>query len=176
MGATLTLEQVLDDAISTRLRETWTMLVGRVTGTSGAFATVQPLPNDIQNGEQVALPSLTVRVCFPALGAGIVYPVDIGAVGIVLFSCRPVGALLQSGAGSVELRDTRTHSLSDGFFLPFGALSAPVLTAPIARDGDACVLDLGWDAWIAAVSTATGATPPALPFATVSASSNVEAT
>lgn len=176
MGATLTLEQVLDDAITTRLREAWTMLPAVITGVSGGMVTVQPIPNDIQNGEQVRLPSLTVRACFPAQTAGVVYPLQTGDVGLVVFACRPVGALLQSGAGAVELRDTRTHSLSDGFFLPVGALREPPATVPIARDGDACVLGPGWAVWIADVSKAAGATPPSLPFATVSASSNVGAT
>lgn len=189
MGATLTLEQVLDDAITTRLREAWTMLVGRVTGVSSSgVVTVQPLPNDIQSGEQVALPSLTLRVCFPAMTAGIVYPVDIGDIGLILFSCRPVGALLQSGPGAVELRDTRTHSLSDGFFLPVRALGSLPATLPVARDGDDCTcqgaelppVPGSWYAFFSAVATATGLTSalpaPTVPIASVNASSNVEAT
>lgn len=176
MGATLTLEQVLDDAITTRLREAWTMLPAVITGVSGGMVTVQPIPNDIQNGEQVRLPSLTVRACFPAQTAGVVYPLQTGDVGLVVFACRPVGALLQSGPGAVELRDTRTHSLSDGFFLPVGALSPPPSGLPLVRDGDTVTVDTDWLSWFATVGTAIGTSPPNTPFGTVSGSSNVEAT
>lgn len=180
----MTLEQIVDTAITTRLREVWTVLPARLTGTSDTgIVTVQPIPNDIQGGEQVALPSLTVRACYPAQTAGIVYPLTLGDVGLVLFSCRPVGALVQGGASAVDLQDLRTHSLSDGFFLPLGALAAPpALRLPVARDGDAVTIGADWLAWFATVGTIIGTQPPsaALPpnttIGTVGATSNVEAT
>lgn len=177
MSATLTLEQVIDAALTTRLRSTWTTLPGRLTGVSASgMVNVQPLPNDVQDGQQVRLPEVTVRACFPAQTAGIIYPLSFGDVGLLVFSSRPIGALVQSGTQAVDLQDTRTHSLSDGFFLPFGALSPPPSGLPLVRDGDAVTVDTDWMSWFAAVGTAIGTPPPNTPFGTVSGSSNVEAT
>lgn len=183
VSATLTLEQLIDTAITMRLRSVWTVLPGRLTGVSASgMVNVQPIPNDVQDGQQVALPEVTVRACLPAQTAGIVYPLSVGDVGLLLFSARPIGALVQSGTQAVDLQDTRTHSLSDGFFLPVGAFTEPPAGLPIARDGDTVSIGTDWLTWFQTVGTAIGTPPPSqslppvLSIGTVSGSSNVEAT
>jgi len=175
----LSLEQIVAEAIETALRSVWTTLPARVTGVSDAMVTVQPLPNDIQGGQQVALPSLTLRACFPGGTNGLRWPITEGDIGIAIFSCRPIGALIQSGASAVELQDTRTHSLSDGFYFPVAALADVGTTKPVALQGDDVTLASAWILWFNAIGAAQ--TPPIPPpssalIASIIATSTVEAT
>jgi hypothetical protein len=75
----ITLEQVIDEAITSRLQNVWTALPGVVVSwsTSGT-ASVQPFPGVLINGELQSLPVLTdVPVAYPAgAGGSMTYPLE----------------------------------------------------------------------------------------------------
>tara|TARA_R110000868_G_scaffold312282_2_gene573181 strand:- start:2446 stop:3018 length:573 start_codon:yes stop_codon:yes gene_type:complete len=185
------LQELLDRAIASRLREVWTSLPARVVSAqvAGGPVDLQLLPGDFQNGEAVELPILgSVPVGYPAAsGGGIRYSLSIGDLVLVVFSCRPTGGLEQGGA-STEIQDTRTHSLSDPFCLPLAVFGAPAANyLAIARDGDDAMCQgaltpmVGnWYGFFSAVASFTGLVAnlplPAVPIGIVSASSTVEAT
>lgn len=175
------MEQLLDQAFASRIREVWTSLPARVVSeqVAGGPVDLQLLPGDFQNGEAVELPILgSVPVGYPAAsGGGIRYALGIGDLVAVMFSSRPIGGLEQGGA-STEIQDTRTHSLSDPFCLPLAVFGAPTAVyKPIALQGDDVTLSAAWIFWFNAVGVATGSTPPTSPLiASIIATSTVEAT
>jgi hypothetical protein len=178
---TPTLEQLLDLAIASRLREVWTSLPARVVSAqvAGGPVDLQLLPGDFQDGIAVPLPILgSVPVGYPAAsGGGIRYSLDIGDLVLVVFACRPIGGLEQGGFAT-ELQDTRTHSLSDPFCLPLAVFGAPTaIYKPIALNGDGASLTAAWIFWFNAVASVLGIALPTSPvIATVTATSTVEAT
>jgi len=177
------LQELLDRAIASRLREVWTSLPARVVSqqTDGGPVDLQLLPGDFQNGEPVDLPILgSVPVGYPAAsGGGIRYSLGIGDLVLVVFSSRPIGGLEQGGFGT-EIQDTRTHSLSDPFCLPLAVFGAPTAVyKPIALQGDDVTLASAWILWFNAIGAAQ--TPPIPPpssplIASIIATSTVEAT
>lgn len=175
------LQELLDRAIASRLREVWTSLPARVVSAqvAGGPVDLQLLPGDFQNGQAVELPILgSVPVGYPAAsGGGIRYSLDIGDLVLVVFSCRPTGGLEQGGT-STEIQDTRTHSLSDPFCLPLAVFGAPTAVyKPIALQGDDVTLSAAWIFWFNAVSSVLGIPLPASPLiASIIATSTVEAT
>ena len=179
------LQELLDRAIASRLREVWTSLPARVVSAqvAGGPVDLQLLPGDFQNGQAVELPILgSVPVGYPAAsGGGIRYALGIGDLVAVMFSCRPTGGLEQGGA-STEIQDTRTHSLSDPFCLPLAVFGAPTATyKPIALQGDDVTLAAAWILWFNAIAVAINPTTPPLPpssplIASIIATSTVEAT
>jgi len=180
---TPTLEQLLDLAIASRLREVWTSLPARVVSTqvAGGPVDLQLLPGDFQDGIAVPLPILGgVPVGYPAAsGGGIRYSLDIGDLVLVVFACRPIGGLEQGGFAT-ELQDTRTHSLSDPFCLPLAVFGAPQATyKALALQGDDVTLSGAWISWFNAIGNAQNPIilPPTSPLiASIIATSTVEAT
>lgn len=123
----VTLEQVIDDAITNRLQGVWTALPGVVVSwsTSGRAA-VQPFPGVLINGELQPLPVLTdVPVAYPAgAGGSITYPLEAGDKVILIFSSSPL-ALWRETGDEGDPFDVRRHDLSDAWCIPVAGGSAP---------------------------------------------------
>lgn len=127
----ITLEQVIDEAITSRLQNVWTALPGVVVSwsTSGT-ASVQPFPGVLINGELQPLPVLTnVPVAYPAgAGGSVTYPLEAGDKVILIFSSSPL-ALWRDTGDEADPFDVRRHDLSDAWCIPVAGGSAPAAQA-----------------------------------------------
>ena len=127
----LTLEQVLDQAITSRLEGVWSALPGRVLSfdPTGPSVAVQPFPSIYQNGEAVSLPILhSVPVAYPSGGgASLTFPLQAGDVVLLVFSTLPLARYRDEGAEG-DPTETRRFDLSDAWALPLAAANAPTAT------------------------------------------------
>lgn len=128
----LTLEQVLDQAITSRLEGVWSALPGRVLAfdPTGPSVAVQPFPSIYQNGEAVDLPILhSVPVAYPSGGgASLTYPLQAGDVVLLVFSTLPLARYRDEDAEG-DPTEARRFDLSDAWALPLAAGNAPSATA-----------------------------------------------
>jgi len=126
-----TLEEVLDQVVTSRLQSVYTSLPGRVLAFNpfSSTCTVQPFPAIYQDGEAVDLPVLHgVPVGFPSGGgASITYPLESGDVVLLVFASAPLGRYREDGAEG-DPSDVRRFDLSDAWALPLAGGSAPSVT------------------------------------------------
>ena len=125
------LEEVLDQLVTSRLQTVWTSLPGRVLAFNAASSTcaVQPFPAIYQDGEAVELPALSsVPVGFPAGGgASLTYPLQPGDVVLLIFSTMSLGRYREEGAEG-DPADVRRFDLSDAWAFPLAAAGQPAAT------------------------------------------------
>ena len=114
-----TLESAVLAAIDAARASVWTALPGRVVAWDSGKqrATVQPQVRDVSPDR--ALPAiLDVPVVFSRAGGYVItLPIEVGDVGLLVFSALSMGQWLASGAVS-ESVDPRRHALSSAVFLP----------------------------------------------------------
>jgi hypothetical protein len=126
-----TLEEVLDQVVTSRLQSVYTSLPGRVLAFDDASSTcaVQPFPAIYQDGEAVDLPTLHgVPVGFPSGGgASITYPLQGGDIVLLVFASAPLGRYREDGAEG-DPSDVRRFDLSDAWALPLAGGSQPSAT------------------------------------------------
>jgi hypothetical protein len=126
-----TLEEVLDQVVTSRLQSVYTSLPGRVLAFNpfSSTCTVQPFPAIYQDGEAVDLPVLHgVPVGFPSGGgASITYPLESGDVVMLVFASAPLGRYREDGAEG-DPSDVRRFDLSDAWALPLAGGSQPSAT------------------------------------------------
>lgn len=126
------LEEVLDQVVTSRLQSVYTSLPGRVLAFNAAAATVavQPFPAIYQDGVAVDLPALSsVPVGYPSGGgASLTYPLQAGDVVLLVFASAALGRYRQEGAEGDPAEDRR-FDLTDAWALPLAAGSGPAATA-----------------------------------------------
>lgn len=126
-----TLEEVLDQVVTSRLQSVYTSLPGRVLAFNplSSTCTVQPFPAIYQDGEAVDLPVLHgVPVGFPSGGgASITYPLTSGDVVLLVFASAPLGRYREEGAEG-DPSDVRRFDLSDAWALPLAGGGQPAAT------------------------------------------------
>ena len=126
-----TLEEVLDQVVTSRLQSVYTSLPGRVLAFNplSSTCTVQPFPAIYQDGEAVDLPVLHgVPVGFPSGGgASITYPLTSGDVVLLVFASAPLGRYREDGAEG-DPSDVRRFDLSDAWALPLAGGGQPAAT------------------------------------------------
>jgi hypothetical protein len=126
-----TLEEVLDQVVTSRLQSVYTSLPGRVLAFSAlsSTCTVQPFPAIYQDGEAVDLPVLHgVPVGFPSGGgASVTYPLTAGDVVLLVFASAPLGRYREDGAEG-DPSDVRRFDLSDAWALPLAGGGQPAAT------------------------------------------------
>lgn len=182
-----TLEEVLDDTITSRLQGVYTALPGRVVSFAAATSTctVQPFPAIYQDGEAVDLPLIhSVPVSFPSGGgASITWALIPGDVVLLLFSSSSLSRYRAEGAEG-DPTDVRQFDLTDAWALPLAGgaqppatsgalvvkaptagqvrLGASTATLGVARQTDSVQVTVpaDWLTWVAAVSTFTGIPAP----------------
>lgn len=127
----VTLEQVIDEAISARIETMWSALPGVVVSwsTSGT-ASVQPFPAVNINGATESLPLLTgVPVAYPAgAGGSVTYPLKAGDKVILIFSSAPLSTWRDTGDEGDPV-DVRRFDLSDAWCIPVAGGSSPTAQA-----------------------------------------------
>lgn len=127
-----TLEEVLDDVITSRLQTVYTSLPGRVVSFTAATSTctVQPFPAIYQDDEAVELPLIhSVPVGFPnGGGASITYPLQPGDVVLLIFSSLPLSRYRTEGSEG-DPTDVRQFDLTDAWALPLAGGAQPAATA-----------------------------------------------
>jgi len=125
------LEEVLDQLVTSRLQTVWTSLPGRVLAFDPTSSTcaVQPFPAIYQNGAAVELPALSsVPVGFPSGGgASLTYPLQAGDVVLLIFSSASLGRYREEGAEG-DPADVRRFDLSDAWAFPLAAAGQPAAT------------------------------------------------
>lgn len=126
-----TLEELLDQVMTSRLQSVYTSLPGRVLSFSAASSTcaVQPFPAIYQDGEAVDLPVLhSVPVGFPSGGgASVTYPLESGDIVLLIFASAPLGRYRSDGAEG-DPSDMRRFDLSDAWALPLAGGGQPAAT------------------------------------------------
>lgn len=126
-----TLEEVLDQVVTSRLQSVYTSLPGRVLAFNplSSTCTVQPFPAIYQDGEAVDLPVLHgVPVGFPSGGgASVTYPLTSGDVVLLVFASAPLGRYRDEGAEG-DPSDVRRFDLSDAWALPLAGGGQPAAT------------------------------------------------
>ena len=126
-----TLEEVLDQVMTSRLQSVYTSLPGRVLFFNPLTSTcvVQPFPAIYQDGEAVDLPTLHgVPVGFPSGGgASITYPLSSGDVVLLVFASAPMSRYREEGAEG-DPSDVRRFDLSDAWALPLAGGGQPSAT------------------------------------------------
>lgn len=126
-----TLEEVLDQVVTSRLQSVYTSLPGRVLAFNplSSTCTVQPFPAIYQDGEAVDLPVLHgVPVGFPSGGgASITYPLESGDIVLLVFASAPLGRYREEGAEG-DPSDVRRFDLSDAWALPLAGGGQPAAT------------------------------------------------
>lgn len=123
----ITLEQVIDEAITSRMQSVWTALPGVVVSWSNTgTATVQPFPAVDINGETQPLPMLAgIPVAYPAgAGGSMTYPLEAGDKVILIFSSLPLATWRETGDMGDPF-DVRRHDLSDAWCIPVAGGTAP---------------------------------------------------
>ena len=138
------LEEALDQVVTSRLQSVWTALPGRVLGdTASGFANVQPFPAIYQDGDVVELPTLhNVPVTYPGgAGGSITWELKAGDVVLLIFASAALGRYRQDGAEG-DPAEQRRFDLSDAWAIPLaagGPITATagkvVIAAPTAPGG-----------------------------------------
>ena len=127
-----TLEELLDQAVTSRLQSVYTSLPGRVLAFSPATSTasVQPFPAIYQDGAAVDLPVLHgVPVSYPSgNGASITWPVASGDVVLLLFASAPLSRYRTEGAEG-DPDEARRFDLTDAWAVPLAGGSQPAATS-----------------------------------------------
>lgn len=123
----ITLEQVIDDAISSRLANVWTALPATVTSWSpSGTVSVQPFPAVDLDGVAQAMPSLSsVPVAYPSgAGGSLTYPLRAGDTVILIFSSSPLATYRETGSTGDPV-DVRRFDLSDAWCIPVAGGARP---------------------------------------------------
>lgn len=127
-----TLEELLDQVVTSRLQSVYTSLPGRVVAFSPASSTasVQPFPAIYQDGQAVDLPVLHgVPVAYPSGdGASITWPVAVGDIVLLLFASAPLSRYRVEGAEG-DPDDARRFDLTDAWAVPLAGGSQPAATS-----------------------------------------------
>lgn len=125
-------EEALRIAMATMAAQMWTALPGIVVSFDPATCTavIQPAIGGVQSAADGTLRPTTLPVLpdVPVVfqrggGALLTFPVQEGDEALLVFSCRPIDAWVQSG-GVQRPASARMHDLSDAFAL-IGPMSAP---------------------------------------------------
>lgn len=126
------LEDVIEQAMESRLAAVWTALPGRVKAFDAASSTctVQPFPSVWEAGDAVAMPAIAdVPVTYPSGGgSSMTWPLEAGDFVLLVFSTLPLGRFRADGADGNPV-DTRRFDLSDAWALPLKSGNQPPATA-----------------------------------------------
>ena len=182
-----TMDEMLDQVLTSRLQTVYTSLPGRVVSFAAATSTctVQPFPAIYQDGEAVELPLLYgVPVGYPSGGgSSITWPLLAGDIVILLFASAPLSRYRVEGA-ETDPQEERRFDLTDAWAMPLAGgaqppatsgalvvqaptagqvrLGASTATLGVARQTDSVQVTVApdWIAFATAVSAITGVPAP----------------
>lgn len=123
----ISLEQVIDEALTAKLATVWNALPATVTAWSpSGSVSVQPFPAVEVNGEIQAMPPLSnVPVAYPAgAGGSMTYPLRAGDTVLLIFSSASLAAYRETGSTG-DPADVRRFDLSDAWCIPVAGGNAP---------------------------------------------------
>ena len=123
MSETPTLEKLIQNAIRAELLDLHTMLPARVEQYDSATqkASISPLlKKKYIDGNVVQMPVINdVPVQWPSGGGAFIHmPLEVGDVGMAIFSERSMDKWLSGDGGFVLPDDIRHHDISDAVFIP----------------------------------------------------------
>ena len=130
-SATPTLSQLLKASFDNNIKNVYTAYPGTVTEYNPNIlqASVSLDLQEVVDGRETNIPVLNnVPVLFPrAKNAHVVFPIEVGSKGLVIFSQRSIDGWIELGKSLVP-EDPRMHNINDGVFIPGLSPKNDVLT------------------------------------------------